>query len=280
MPNAWLVIWCDPEREERARQIRQILQWTRGENAEALRLGSSVLAWALGIPLCSGMLADIVGPLHQEPECSWALAVVSEPSQILLDILPKLRGQVVLDQRIAGDDIDLYWDHPLGRDLHEKHLGLWSRGQRRREEPSDPSETLRKMRNVPRSPNDRLESQHVAVRLQPGVSPAQYAGIAYSDVPDGSEEYNGVGGQNVLLFHSAMECGQPPFEPHGADRSDYGKKRLRPTDPDVFVFLNAPAVGVRHFSVDPVPNSLVGHVLARRISVERAIAEPEDHVRH
>ena len=279
MPSTWLVIWCDPEREEQARRIWQRLQWTRGEHAEMLHLGPGVLAWTLSVPLSPGVLADIVGLLHQEPQRSWALAGVAEPSLPILDMLPNLRGQVVLDERISGDDFDLHWDHPLGSKLREMHLGLWSRGQRCREESVDPSDDLRKMRNVPGSSNDLLEPQRVEVRLQTGMIPAQYAPVAYSDVPDGSDKYNGSGGQNVLLFHSAMKCGYPPFEPYDTDHPDQGIRRLRPTEPGKFVFLNAPAVGVRHFAVDRVPDNLVDHVLARRISVERAIAEPETHVR-
>jgi hypothetical protein len=226
------------------------------------------------------MLADIAGSLHQEPEASWTLAGVADPRHIPLDILPKLRGQVVLDESITGDDFDLHWDHPLGAELREMHLGLWRRGQCRQDESVDPSETLRKMRNLPRSPNDSLQPQRVEVRLPPGKSPAQYAAIAYSDVPDGSDKYNGIGGRNVLLFHSAMKCGHPPFDPHGADHPDYRRGRPPHTDPGVFVFLNAPAVGVKHFSMDRVFNNLIDHVLARRISVECATAEREDHDRH
>jgi len=199
---------------------------------------------------------------------------------MLLDALPRLRGQVILEERIAGDDFDLHWDHPLGPQLREMHLGLWSRGRRRREESVAPSESLRSMRNVPRSPNDQLEAQRIEVFLPLEKSPADYAAIAYADVPDGSEQYNGVGGRNVLLFHSAMECGHPPFERHREDHPDPGRRRVRQARPGVFVFLNAPAVGVRHDSTVRVPNNLIKHLLTKKIVVERVIGGPKDDVRH
>jgi len=279
MPNAWLVIWCDPELQDEVPSTWERLRWTREKHAEVLQLGPGAFAWRLGVPLSSGMLADLVGSLPQTRKSSWALAGVSEPSCIPLDILPTLRGEVVLDERITGNDLDLHWDHPLGPRLREMHLGLWSRGQRRREESVDPSESLRSMRNVPRSPNDRLEPQRMEVCLSPQKSPADYAAIAYGDVPDGSEQYNGVGGRNVLLFHSAMECGHPPFEPHREDHPDPGRRRVPEGRPDVFIFLNAPAVGVRHYGTAGVPNALIDHLLAKRLVVERAIGGPEDHVR-
>jgi hypothetical protein len=268
MPNVWLVIWCDPELEEEVPRIQERLRWTREKRAEVMQVGPNAFAWSLGVPLSSGMLADIVGSLHQEPESSWALALVSEPDRIPLGILPRLSGQVVLDERITGNALDLHWDHPLGPQLREMHLGLWRRADGRRDEPVDPSESLRRMRNVPRSPNHLLAPQQIRVSLPPGKSPADYAAIAYADVPDGSEQYNGVGGRNVLLFHSAMKCRHPPFEPHGGDH------------PAVFVFLNAPAVGVRHYSTVRVPNNLIDHLLTKKIVVERVIGGPKGDVRH
>ena len=278
MPNAWLVIWCDPEWHVHERRIWEKLHWTCYDLAFPMRPGPGAAAWRFGRPLSSEVLTEIVGSLHQEPIESWALAVVSEPSPMLLAVLPRLRGQVVLEESIAGDDFDLHWDHPLGPQLREMHLGLWSRAQCRRDESVDPSESLRSMRNVPRSPDDPLEPQRIEVFLSPRKSPADYAAIAYADVPDGSEQYNGVGGRNVLLFHSAMECGHPPFEPHGEDHPDPGRRRARQARPDVFVFLNAPAVGVRHYSTVRVPNNLIEHLLTKKIVVERVIGEPEGNV--
>jgi len=278
MPNVWLVIWCDPELEEELPRIRERLCWTKEEHAEVMQLGPDAFAWSLGVPLSSGTLADIIGSLHQARQSSWALALVSEPDRIPLGILPRLSGQLVLDERITGKDLDLHWKHPLGPQLREMHLGLWSRPQGRRDESVDPSKSLRRMRNVPRSPDHRLEPQRIEVFLSPQESPADYAAIAYADVPDGSEQYNGVGGRNVLLFHSAMECGHPPFEPHGEDHADRGRRRGRQARPDVFVFLNAPAVGVRHYSTVRVPNNLIEQLLTKKIVVERVIGEPEGNV--
>lgn len=280
MANPFLVLWCDPECQTEARDVRQRLRWTRGEHADIVALRSDVIAWCLRFPLSWGALADIVGSLTQEPRESWALAVVSDPSPILLNILPALRGHVVLEEGIAGKGIDLHWDHPLGPELRKMRLGLWSRGQRQRDEPEDPSERLRPMRNVPRSRDDQLEPQRIEVLLPSGKSPADYAAIAYADVPDGSEQYNGVGGRNVLLFHSAMECRHPPFEPHGEDHPDPSRRRVRQARSDAFVFLNALAVGVRHYSTVRVPNNLIEQLLTKKIMVESVIGGPERNVPH
>jgi hypothetical protein len=282
MAKGYLVLWVAPTREQenlaQAREIMRLLVWTMAKGGEVFHPTSDTVAWPLGATVSRGVLANIAGTLAQEDR-TWALALLPEPSRRIIQLLPRLRGEIVIDERTAGDDCGRHWDHPLGRELRELGLALCRQSDHENEDQLDPTEKLRGMRNVPGSPEERLEPQRIAIRLPKGRNPGDYADVAYADVPDGSANYNGLGGRHVLLFHSAMNCGCPPYEPpEGEERG----QRVRPgsaAEPGVFVFLNAAAVGVKFMPAadEDHPNNLVAHVRAGRIHVERGVAGPEEH---
>jgi hypothetical protein len=280
--NPWLIVWLNPEYGERLDHILHRLSWTRGESSEISRLSTNICNWRVKIPLNEGLLIEILGSLSNSPNDAWALAFVREPGTWLANNLAQLHGHIVVDERIAAAlRIPIHRDHPMGLKLRRQHLGVWRRSNFRESEPEDPVESLRQMRNVPRSRESWLESQSVDVRLPLGKSPADYAGVAYADTSDGGTDQNGIGGRHVLLFHSAMMCGRHPFVPHGDDQPPpILRSSGTLSEPDAFVFLNSAAVGVQHYSTSALPNNLVDHILNNRISVEQIVGGPHHHVRY
>jgi len=281
--NLQLVIWVNPEHDDRLLHVVQQLSWTRAEGSEISRWAHNLFSWPVRTPLNEGVLVKIGRSIENSPSDGWAIALVAEPgSTWFANNLAQLPGQILVDEHIAAAlRIPLHWDHPMRLELRRQQLGLWSRRDFQEPEPEDPGEALRKMRNVPRSREHGLESQSVEVRLPLGKSPADYAATAYADVPDGSAERRGIGGRHVLLFHSAMNCHRHPFAPNRDDLPPREPGRHeKPIEPGGFVFLNATAAEVQHYSVNSIPNNLVDHVLNGRISVEQVIGGPDHHVRY
>ena len=283
MAEGNLVLWAASTREDRAHEIVKRLGWTMAKGGEISHPAPYVFVWPLKTAATHGLLMDIAGSLTREERYTWALALLSKPpSQQLIQLLPRLHGEIVIDERTVGADFARRRDHPLAGLLRELGLALWDPESRQFERENDdlldPTVALRKMRNVPASPHEQLEPQRIAVRLPKGRTAGDYAHVAYADVPDGSEDHNSLGGRHVLLFHSAMKCGYPPFEPPEQERSRRPPYLESAGEPGVFVFLNAAAVGVKFVPVDnDHPNSLVAHLRVGRIHIERGIAEPEEH---
>ena len=276
--NQRLVLWLNPEYGERSHNIFEQLSWTRTELSGISHLTPTIFSWPVKTSINEGVLLDILGSLGNAPKDAWAIAFVAEPGTWIANNLAQLYGHIIVDERIAAAlRTPLHWDHPMGAKLRRQHLGLWNRIDLPEPEHSDPAEPLRHMRNVPTSREHWLESQRVEVRLPLGKSPADYAAVAYADVPDGGSDQNGIGGRHVLLFHSAMACGRHPFAPHGGDQPSPSLLRSGTVrEPDAFVFLNSAAADVRHYSANVPANNIVDHILKKRISVERVVGGPDN----
>jgi hypothetical protein len=293
MMKGWLVFHCPPGdlQERQIHTLLQQLRWTMAKHHTANRPALDVVAWQSCVTASRHNLDRLAEDLDSARLRAVTAAHVAEPSLQVFDLLREVRGEIVIDERIAGKDCQLHWDHPLASRLRELGFALWPRGYQSDEEPAEDLheeseaflDALREMRNVPRPSDEVLKPQHVAVHLPHGKSPGDYAEVAYSDVPDGSQCNNGLGGRHVLLFHSAMQCNCPPYDLHRSNNRDerlaQGRTVLEPRE---FVFLNAAAAGVRY--VDEDSNGLVAHVRSGRIRVE-AVGEPkhrerEDHVQN